>query len=56
MGARTGERNGAAVLIGVGEYLHQEQVWPLRYTHRGTEEAMAGVFRDPDVEVSLRKK
>ena len=29
--AAAGERAGAALVIGVGEYLHAEQVWPLRY-------------------------
>ena len=31
MEAATGERAGAAVLIGIGDYLLEEQVWPLRY-------------------------
>ncbi len=48
MEAATLERAGAAVLIGVGDYLHREQVWPLRYAARDAE-AMAGVLSDPDV-------
>jgi serine/threonine protein kinase len=48
MEAATGERNGAAVLIGIGEYLHKEQVWPLLYAARDAE-AMASVLFDPDV-------
>jgi Protein kinase domain/Caspase domain len=48
MEAATGERNGAAVVIGIGEYLRQEQVWPLCYAARDAE-AMAGVLSDPDV-------
>ncbi len=48
MEAATGERAGAAVLIGVSDYLHQEQVWPLRYAARDAE-AMAGVLSDPEV-------
>jgi serine/threonine protein kinase len=44
----TGERDGAAVLIGIGEYLHEEQVWPLRYAARDAE-AMAGVLSDPEL-------
>jgi serine/threonine protein kinase len=44
----TGERGGAAVLIGIGEYLHAEQVWPLRYAARDAE-AMAGVLSDPEL-------
>ena len=48
MEAATGERAGAAVLIGIGEYLHEEQVWPLRYAARDAE-AMAGVLSDPEV-------
>jgi serine/threonine protein kinase len=48
MKAATGERNGAAVLIGIGEYLHKEQVWPLRYAAHDAE-TMADVLRDPDV-------
>ena len=42
MGA-VGERAGAAVLIGVGDYLHAEQVLPLRYAVRDAE-AMADVL------------
>ena len=38
----------AAVLIGIGDYLHKEQVWPLRYAARDAE-AMAGVLSDPEV-------
>ena len=52
MEAATGERDGAAVLIGIGEYLHAEQVWPLRYAVRDAE-AMAGVLSDPEVCVFL---
>jgi uncharacterized caspase-like protein len=48
MEAAKNERNGAAVLIGIGEYLHKEQVWPLHYAARDAE-AMAGVLFDPDV-------
>ena len=48
MEAATGERAGAAVLIGIGDYLHQQQVWPLRYAARDAE-AMAGVLSDPEV-------
>ena len=43
-----GERAGAAVLIGIGDYLHAEQVWPLRYAARDAE-AMAEVLVDPAV-------
>jgi serine/threonine protein kinase len=48
MEAATSERNGAAVLIGIGAYQHAEQVWPLRYAARDAE-AMAGVLSDPEV-------
>ena len=48
MEAATSERDGAAVLIGIGEYLLEEQVWPLRYAARDAE-AMAGVLSDPEV-------
>src|SRR5271170_6885207 len=48
MEAATGERDGAAVLIGIGAYLHEEQIWPLRYAARDAE-AMAGVLSDPEV-------
>jgi serine/threonine protein kinase len=48
MVAATGQRAGAAVLIGVGDYLRSEQVWPLRYAARDAE-AMAGVLSDPEV-------
>jgi serine/threonine protein kinase len=44
----TGERGGAAVLIGIGEYLHTQQVWPLCYAARDAE-AMAGVLSDPEL-------
>src|SRR5262245_27828984 len=43
-----GERAGAAVLIGIGDYLRSEQVWPLRYAARDAE-ALAGVLTDPEV-------
>ncbi len=48
MEAATSERDAAAVLIGIGEYLRAEQVWPLRYAARDAE-AMADVLRDPEV-------
>jgi hypothetical protein len=48
MNAATVERAGAAVVIGVGDYLHQEEVWPLRYAARDAE-AMAGVLRDLEI-------
>src|SRR3954447_22848562 len=48
MEAATVERAGAAVLIGIGDYLHQEQVWPLRYAARDAE-AMAAILRDSEV-------
>jgi serine/threonine protein kinase len=48
MEAATSERDGAAVLIGIGEYLLEEQVGPLRYAARDAE-AMAGVLSDPEV-------
>jgi serine/threonine protein kinase/uncharacterized caspase-like protein len=48
MEAATSERDGAAVLIGIGQYLLKEQVWPLRYAARDAE-AMAGVLSDPEV-------
>jgi serine/threonine protein kinase len=48
MKAATGERAGAAVLIGIGDYLHQEQIWPLRFAARDAE-AMACVLSDPEV-------
>jgi serine/threonine protein kinase len=48
MEAATSERDGAAVLIGIGQYLLEEQVWPLRYAARDAE-AMAGVLSDPEV-------
>ena len=43
--AIAGERTGAALVIGVGEYLHAEQVWPLRYAARDAE-AMATLLID----------
>jgi serine/threonine protein kinase len=43
----SGERAGAAVLIGIGDYLRSEQVWPLRYAARDAE-AMAEVLIDPE--------
>jgi uncharacterized caspase-like protein len=48
MEAATGERAGAAVLIGIGDYLLEKQVWPLRYAARDAE-AMASILSDPDV-------
>ena len=48
MEAATGERAGAAVLIGIGSYLLAEQVWPLRYAAHDAE-AMADVLSDPEV-------
>jgi serine/threonine protein kinase len=44
----TGERAGAAVLVGIGDYLRSEQVWPLRYATRDAE-ALAGVLIDPEI-------
>ena len=48
MEAATGERAGAAVLIGIGSYLLPEQVWPLRYAAHDAE-AMADVLSDPEI-------
>jgi len=48
MAAAKGERAAAALLIGIGKYLHAEQVWPLRYAAPDAE-AMAGVLADPEV-------
>jgi serine/threonine protein kinase len=44
----TGNRAGSAVLIGIGEYLRSEQIWPLRYAARDAE-ALAGLLTDPEV-------
>ncbi|MFI5453922.1 MAG: protein kinase [Isosphaerales bacterium] len=43
-----GGRSGAALLIGIGEYLHAERVWPLRYAARDAE-ALADVLIDSGV-------
>ena len=43
-----GERAGAAVVIGVGEYLHAESVRPLRFAARDAE-AVAGALIDPTI-------
>jgi serine/threonine protein kinase len=43
-----GTRAGAAVVIGVGEYLHAERVRPLRFAARDAE-AVAGALIDPSV-------
>jgi len=43
-----GVRSGAALLIGIGEYLHSERVWPLRYAARDAE-ALADVLTDSGV-------
>jgi serine/threonine protein kinase len=43
--ASAGERAGVALVIGIGEYLHAEQVRPLRFAARDAE-AMAGVLTD----------
>ena len=48
MKAATSERDGAAVVIGVGQYLRDEQVWPLRYAADDAE-SMAGVLVDPEI-------
>ncbi len=48
MAVARGERAAAALLIGIGKYLHAGQVWPLRYAARDAE-AMAGVLIDPEV-------
>ena len=48
MAAARTERAAAALLIGIGKYLHAEQVWPLRYVTRDAE-AMAGVLIDPEL-------
>jgi serine/threonine protein kinase len=46
--AGTTERAGVALLIGIGHYLHPEQVWPLRFAARDAE-AMVDALVDPDV-------
>jgi serine/threonine protein kinase len=43
-----GARDGAAVVIGVGEYLHAERVRPLRFAARDAK-AIAGALIDPAV-------
>jgi serine/threonine protein kinase len=48
MAAANGERPAAALLIGIGSYLHDQQVWPLKYAARDAE-AMAGALIDPEV-------
>src|SRR5438128_7533382 len=44
----TGERVGTALVIGIGEYLHAGQVWPLRFAARDAE-AVADALLDPEV-------
>jgi serine/threonine protein kinase len=44
----TGERAGVAVVIGIGDYVDAEHVWPLRYAARDAE-AMAAILIDPEV-------
>jgi serine/threonine protein kinase len=46
--AAAGERAGAAVLIGIGEYLRAEQVAPLRFAARDAQ-AMERVLIDPEI-------
>jgi serine/threonine protein kinase len=48
MAAVAGERAGTALLIGIGEYLHSGQVWPLRFAAHDAE-AMADALTDPEV-------
>jgi hypothetical protein len=43
MEGATGGRGGAAAVIGIGEYLYTQQVWPLRYAARDAE-AITGVL------------
>ena len=42
-----GGRVGAALVIGVGQYLHSEQVWPLRFATRDAE-AVGGILIDAE--------
>jgi serine/threonine protein kinase len=46
--APAGERAGAALLIGIGDYLQGDRVWPLRFAARDAA-AMEEVLIDPDV-------
>jgi serine/threonine protein kinase len=48
MAPAAGERAGAALLIGIGQYLHSEQVWPLRFAARDAQ-TMAEALVDPEV-------
>ncbi len=42
------ERVGAALLIGIGDYVHADRVWPLEYAARDAQ-AMAAVLIDGDL-------
>ena len=42
------ERVGAALLIGIGDYVHADRVWPLEYAARDAE-AMAAILIDGDL-------